>query len=169
MKPAYKMNPVKFIQALTIAPYILLDIRIIFSLTEHDLNLLFAIIMTYQRNKTGVFTRHDLERYLNYGKFGRNNCAKISNVTLLRIAEKGYIQFVGLRQLGKNRSRSISAYSIVKPKMDYFVAITKALLDQKYNSFQTITNYYVEKDMTKIAKKDVVKHNRNMRELKNSK
>ena len=164
-----KMSTVKYTLAVLVKESVFADLQIIFNLKKQELYFLIALhVAVMDKHKGFVVTWRDLHPFMlqQTRRLHRNIMIKGIN----RLVELGYLEFIGNKpyEMG-TKGKVMSQFRVVKPKLDYFVGIFQALLRQKYNNYQKITNYKIETNMTILTKKDVVKHKRNMLVLKKMK
>jgi hypothetical protein len=93
--------------------------------------------------------------------------------TMKDLTEKGYFVFVGNIYVPsvdiRDNFRISAKFSIVKEKINYFIAVHQSFIDLESGYYNNIKEVKLGTTFFKNTKKDVVKHMRELKKLKRKK
>ena len=163
-----------FLKSTIISKQIRLDMRIFFNLSEQEFNFLLASILIFMDEDYNdkMFTARSVSvsAKTNLGiTLGSGMLLK----TMKDLIEKGYFVFVGNIYVPgvdiRNHFRISAKFSIVKEKINYFIAVHQAFVDLESSLLNNIKEVKLGTTFYKNIKKDVVKHMRELKKLKRKK
>jgi hypothetical protein len=163
-----------FLKSTIISKQVRLDMRVFFNLSEQEFNFLLASVLIFidEDYSDKMFTARSVSVSAK-----TNLGITLGTSTLLKIMkdliEKGYFVFVGNIYVPgidlRNHFRISAKFSIVKEKINHFIAVHQAFIDLESSHLNNIKEVKLGTTFYKNIKKDVVKHMRELKKLKRKK
>lgn len=163
-----------FLKSTIISKQVRIDMRIFFNLSEQELNFLLVSMLIFMDKDYNdkVFTARlvtiSIKKYLGLSLPSGSLLKTMKNLT-----EKGYFIFVGNIYVPgvdiRDNFRISAKFSIVKEKINYFIAVHQSFIDLESGYYNNIKKVKFGTAFFKNTKKDVVKHMRELKKLKRKK